>query len=170
MPYSTAVPYLDVSLLAVKLCVVPGDGALAVQFRLQLRQLASHYLEQALQHCVVSQSKSRVDPRHTGTLVPLSASRFLAPDSPPLLPVPFLSSVLLHGTTFPFLSDRTILWMHCVLFLSLLTAAGGREHIPPLTPTPPAQFIYTISLIPCGKLRLPYLGIRLQKRRENNFS
>ena len=89
--------------------------------------------------------------------------------TPPLLPVPFLSSVLLHGMTFSFFSDRDTLWMHCV-FLSLLIAAGDQEHIPSPIPTPPAQFIYTTSLIPCGKFRLPYLGIRLQKLCENNFS
>ena len=36
----------------------------------------------------------------------LPASRFLAPDFPLLVPSSFLSSVPLHGMTFPFLSDR----------------------------------------------------------------
>ena len=35
-----------------------------------------------------------------------SASRFLAPDSPLLVPVPLLFSVHQHGMTFPFLSDK----------------------------------------------------------------
>ena len=39
-------------------------------------------------------------------LLKLSASRFPVPDSPLLVPAPFLSSVHLHGMTFPFLSDR----------------------------------------------------------------
>ena len=42
----------------------------------------------------------------------LSASRFLATDSPLLVPAPFLFSVHLHGMTFPFLSDRNPLWAH----------------------------------------------------------
>ena len=48
-------------------------------------------------------------------LLILSASRFLAPDSPdsPLLvSTPFLFSVHLHGMTFPFLFDRNPLWTH----------------------------------------------------------
>ena len=45
-------------------------------------------------------------------LLTLSASRFLAPDSPLLVPELFLSSVHLHGMTFPFLSDRNPLWTH----------------------------------------------------------
>ena len=40
----------------------------------------------------------------------LSASRFLAPDFPLLVPTLFLSSAALHGMTFPFLSDRNHLW------------------------------------------------------------
>ena len=39
-------------------------------------------------------------------LLILSASRFLAPDSPLLVPAPFLFSVHQHGMTFPFISDR----------------------------------------------------------------
>ena len=39
-------------------------------------------------------------------LLILSASRFLAPGSPLLVPAPFLFSVHLHGMTFPFFSDR----------------------------------------------------------------
>ena len=43
-------------------------------------------------------------------LLILSASRFLAPDSPLLVPAPFLFLVHRHGMTFPFLSDRNSLW------------------------------------------------------------
>ena len=43
-------------------------------------------------------------------LVMFSASKFLAPDSPLLVPAPFQFSVHLHGMTFPFLSDRNPLW------------------------------------------------------------
>ena len=39
-------------------------------------------------------------------LLILSASKFLAPDSPLLFPTPFLFSVHQHVMTFPFLSDR----------------------------------------------------------------
>ena len=42
----------------------------------------------------------------------LSASGFLAPDSPLLVSAPFLFWVHLHGMTFPFLSDRNPLWTH----------------------------------------------------------
>ena len=41
-------------------------------------------------------------------LLILSASRFLAPDFPVLVPVPFPSLAPWHGMTFPFLSDRTL--------------------------------------------------------------
>ena len=40
-------------------------------------------------------------------LLILSASRFLAPDSPLLVPAPFLFSVHLHGMIFPFLCGLT---------------------------------------------------------------
>ena len=43
-------------------------------------------------------------------LLILSASRFLVADFPQLVLAPFLSSVPLHGMTFPFLSDRNPLW------------------------------------------------------------
>ena len=43
-------------------------------------------------------------------LLILSASRFLAPDSPLLVPVPFLFLVHLHGMTLSFLCDRNPLW------------------------------------------------------------
>ena len=42
----------------------------------------------------------------------VSASRFLAPDSPLLVSAPFLFSVHQHEMTFPFLSDRNPLWTH----------------------------------------------------------
>ena len=45
-------------------------------------------------------------------LLILSASRFLTPDSPLLVPAPFLFSVHQHGMTFPFLSNRNPLWTH----------------------------------------------------------
>ena len=48
-------------------------------------------------------------------LLILSASRFLAPDSPLFVPAPFLFSVHQHGMTFPFLSDRNPLWTHSSL-------------------------------------------------------
>ena len=43
-------------------------------------------------------------------LLILPASRFLAPDSPLLVPAPFLFLVHLHGMTVPFLFDRNPLW------------------------------------------------------------
>ena len=43
-------------------------------------------------------------------LVIFSASRFLIPDSPLLVPAPFLVLDPLHGITLPFLSDRNFLW------------------------------------------------------------
>ena len=43
-------------------------------------------------------------------LLILSASRLLAPDSPLLVPAPFLFSAPLHGMAFPFLSDGNPLW------------------------------------------------------------
>ena len=45
-------------------------------------------------------------------LLILSASRFLAPDSPLLGPAPFQFSVHLHEMTFLFLSDRNPPWTH----------------------------------------------------------
>ena len=51
-------------------------------------------------------------PVHSARLLILSASRFLAPDSPLLVPAPFLFSVHQHGMTFPFLSDRNPPWTH----------------------------------------------------------
>ena len=45
-------------------------------------------------------------------LLILSASRFLAPDSPLLVPTPFLFSVHQHRMTFPSLSNRNLLWTH----------------------------------------------------------
>ena len=43
-------------------------------------------------------------------LLTLAPSRLLVPDSPLLVPAPFLSSALLHGMTFPFLSDGNPVW------------------------------------------------------------
>ena len=45
-------------------------------------------------------------PALSALLLILSASRFLVSDFPLLVPAPFLSSVPLHGMTFPFLSNR----------------------------------------------------------------
>ena len=39
-------------------------------------------------------------------------NEFIAPDSPLLVPPPFLFLVHLHGMTFPFLSDKKPLWTH----------------------------------------------------------
>ena len=49
-------------------------------------------------------------PTLSALLQVLSASRFLVPDFPLLVPTLFLSSAALHGMTFPFLSDRNHLW------------------------------------------------------------
>ena len=45
-------------------------------------------------------------------LLILSVSRFLTPDSPLLVPTPFLVLDHLHGMILPFLSDRNLLWTH----------------------------------------------------------
>ena len=45
-------------------------------------------------------------------LLILSASRFLAPDSPLGVPAPFLFSVNLRRMTFPYRSDRNPFWTH----------------------------------------------------------
>ena len=54
-------------------------------------------------------------------LLILSASRFLAPDYPLLVPAPFLFSVNLRGMTFPFLSDRNPLWTHSLFALRIVS-------------------------------------------------
>ena len=41
-------------------------------------------------------------------LLILSASRFLAPEPPVMVPAPFLFLVHLHGVTFPFLSRQKL--------------------------------------------------------------
>ena len=55
-------------------------------------------------------SDVQMEPVSLYTQINYTYSRFLAPDSPLMVPTPFLFPGHLHGMTFPFLYNRNPLW------------------------------------------------------------
>ena len=78
---------------------------LVVEFNVLSASKELPYILPKHTQCAVKTSKA--------LLLMLSASIFPKPDFPLLLPVPtpLLSSASLHGMTFPFLSNRSHLWI-----------------------------------------------------------